>query len=549
MKRLSSIACLLIVVCGLAACGPSSLPGSSGPAAASASSAASGSGAVSARSPVVAGSFYPADPAELRRTVEGLLAGAVVSAAERGPLVGAVAPHAGYAFSGPVAACTYKLLKAEPVERIVVVAPSHQAMFDGFAVLDDAAYHTPLGDVPLDREGAAWLRAQSPRFRQLDEAFQKEHSMEVQLPFLQVVQPKARILPIVMGRQELAWCQTLALYLERLARTLPGRTLLVASSDLSHYHPYDEAVTIDARLAKQLESMDPEGVYRGGRTEEWEACGLGPVTAVMMACRVLGGRTVERLALKNSGDTSGEKAKVVGYGAWAFEAPAHSEPIRGSGTAAVPTTEAPASTRPHLTEAQLKFLLDLAQRSVDCAARAESTPPFTDGGPELNRPGGAFVTLTKRGELRGCIGQVEATQPLLETVMRVARLAALEDPRFPPVTPDEMKEIEVSVTVLGPMMPVEDPARIEVGRHGLMIVRGRSSGLLLPQVPVEWGWDRDTFLEQVCHKAGLPADAWRSGSLLMSFEGQIYPEKLVSRTTKAGASTPVTTAASGQPER
>jgi hypothetical protein len=350
-----------------------------------------------------------------------------------------------------------------------------------------------------------------------------------------------------MGRQELAWCQTLALYLEKLVRTLPGRTVLVASSDLSHYHAYDEAVAMDGRLAKPLEAMDPEGLYRGSRTEEWEACGLGPVIAVMMACRALGGRTVERLAMQNSGDTSGDKAKVVGYGGWAFEGPPRSEPIRGSGTAASASAPAgaSASTRPQLTEAQLKLLLELAQRSVERAARAESTPPFADAGPELNRPGGAFVTLNKHGELRGCIGQVEATQSLLETVMRVARLAALEDPRFSPVTPDELKELEVSVTVLGPMMPVDDPSRIEVGRHGLMIVRGRNSGLLLPQVPVEWGWDRATFLEQVCHKAGLPGDAWKSGSLLMSFEGQVYPEKTAPRSAKGSRPATATTAPGG----
>ncbi|MBI3891237.1 MAG: AmmeMemoRadiSam system protein B [Candidatus Wallbacteria bacterium] len=470
------------------------------------------SGPPAVRLPVVAGEFYPAEGRVLEVAIRKMLAAASLPKGPAGTLFGVVSPHAGYEYSGPVAAHSYLRLQSEKVDRIVIVAPSHYAAFDGFAVPLEGAFRTPLGDVTLDREAIAWLRARSPHFAVVPEAWTREHSLEVQLPWLRVVQPSARVVPIVMGQQQMPICEALAGHLQALARTLPGRTVFVASSDLSHYHPYQEAVSIDAGLAGAVEALDPALLHQGDREGRWEACGLGPITTVLLTCRGLGATRALRLAMANSGDASGERSRVVGYGAWAFEA------------------GPPGATRARadsalLSEHELDVLWKLATRSAVAAVMRSKPPALPADEPALGRLGAAFVTLMEKGALRGCIGTVEPRMSLGETVREMAGEAALRDPRFAPVTAAELPDLEFEISVLSPMVPVKDAAEIQVGRHGLRVTRGGYSGILLPQVPIDLGWDRNTFLAEVCRKAGLPPDAWKQGSELLRFEAQVYPDK------------------------
>lgn len=178
----------------------------------------------------------------------------------------------------------------------------------------------------------------------------------------------------------------------------------------------------------------------------------------------------------------------------------------------------------YLDEAQRNELLEIARGALEGYIVTGRIPSGVEARGKLAAPGAAFVTLTKNGRLRGCIGYTEAVAPLFKVVQECAVAAATEDPRFPPVSPAELPSLRVEISVLTPMFPIR-PEEVEVGRHGLLVAQGRMRGLLLPQVPVEWGWDRETFLDQTCVKAGLPPSAWRHGATLRAFTAEVFGEQ------------------------
>ncbi|MFB3779024.1 MAG: AmmeMemoRadiSam system protein B [Bryobacteraceae bacterium] len=443
-----------------------------------------------------AGAFYPADPRELASMIDGFLARA--KPPEIKDVVALVAPHAGYVYSGGVAAHSYALLKGRKVERVVIISPSHVESFPFSAIYDGAAYSTPLGQVAVDTAFAARL-AKSSKLIQIsgrghnpgrDRA---EHAVEVQVPFLQRVLGQFKIVPIVMGGQDYEACRALGL---ALAKNIQGPdTVIVASSDLSHYHPYDEAAKMDRKTLRAIEEWDYFSMLRNFEERVWEACGGGPIVAAMIAAERLGARQAKLLAYANSGDTAGDRSRVVGYGAVAI--------YRSAGAAA-------AEQRFTLGEAERQELFHIARSSVEYAVKNHKMPG--DPGTKLEtlaQERGAFVTLKEHGELRGCIGYSAPLKPLALTVRDVAAFAAVNDSRFQPVSAQELGLLEYEISVLSPLRHVLDVNEIQVGKHGLVMKQGRREGLLLPQVPVEQGWDRETFLEQTCVKAGLLRDCWK----------------------------------------
>lgn len=448
------------------------------------------------RQPAVAGAFYPADPGELGKMIDGFLLQANPPAVK--DLIAIVSPHAGYIYSGGVAANSYALLKGRKVERVVVIAPSHYEMFNFASVYDGAAYATPFGQIPVDREFAGRLAAMNPHIKLSDRGHavaseHGEHALEVQLPFLQRVLGTFKLVPIIMGEQDYDLCRALGV---SLAKLISGpETLIVASSDLSHYHPYDEAVSIDHKTLKAIEEWDYLNMARNFERRVWEACGGGPIVAAMIAAERLGANQAKLLKYANSGDVTGDRSRVVGYGAVAFcKSPQASQ----------------AEESFSLTAQEKERLLDIAKKSVETAVKEGKLYECSaDGMAALMQERGAFVTLTKNGELRGCIGYVAAMKPLCHTVRDVAAYAALRDQRFSPVTARELDQLEYEVSVLSPLRHVMDINQIRVGRDGLLIHNGDGEGLLLPQVAAEQHWDRITFLEQTCRKAGLPRNAWQ----------------------------------------
>ena len=480
------------------------------------------------RPPYVAGAFYPADPQELGRMIDGFLAHAPAEQLD-GRLVALISPHAGYEYSGGVAAYSYIELKGRHYDRVVVIAPSHYETFPFSSIYDGEAYQTPLGTVPVDHDFAAKLVKLSSSIQISGRGHgvvdgRGEHALEDQLPFLQRVLGQFKVVPIVMGDQSFEKCRALGI---ALAKAVQGtNTLLVASSDLSHYHPYNDAVTIDHQILKTIEEWDYLSLSQNTESQTWNACGGGPIVATMIASERLGGRHAQILKYANSGDVTGDKSRVVGYGAVALV-----EKTKGTKKHGRKNDEF------SLAPAEKQELLKIARNSVETAVREKKFYSLPADEPEaLRNARGAFVTLKEHGELRGCIGYITPMKSLAETVRDVAAYAALEDRRFRPVGEDELGLLEYEISVLSPVRKVQNIREIVVGQHGLIIRKGTYEGVLLPQVPTEEHWDRNTFLEQVCVKAGLPEQAWKDEDAdLFLFSAIVFNDQKAPMTAEPAA--------------
>jgi len=459
------------------------------------------------RAPAVAGLFYPGDPAVLSRTVDGLLAAAPEHYIPR--LKGLVCPHAGYEYSGQAAAIAYKLLEGRDVQTVVVMGPSHYALFQGACIPSADAYKTPLGLVPISEKAKAlasvapfvlepqclvqrpaWYR-QSPRPAPevgQDTPETWEHSVEVQVPFLQRALKNFQILPAVIGEADPAQVA------KALAPRIDDKTIVVASSDLSHYHTYQDAKRLDDRCVKAICDIDIDAMTRQ------EACGKLPILTLLHLARLQGWKA-QFLDYRNSGDATGERDRVVGYTAVAFYAPA---------------TE-------NLTAAERKFLLDVARATLVRVAAGGDLPEVAekDVPPKLAEKQACFVTLTKGGELRGCIGHLTAVEPLHRAVAENARNAALRDPRFLPVKPDEVDRIKIEISVLTEPQPLpfSSPAdllsKLHPNEDGVLLHIGPRTATFLPQVWAQLP-DKVKFLEHLSQKAGCEPSAWRGKDVSVS---------------------------------
>ncbi len=456
----------------------------------------------------VAGGFYPADPKTLTAMMDDMLAHAsqppINHPTINDPILAVVAPHAGYQFSGPVAAYTYAALKGRKFSRVVVIAPSHYVAFDFTSVYDGDAYATPLGTVPVDKAFARRLVQMSPTIKFSSQGHTPtkagaEHALEVELPWLQRVLGDFELVPIVMGDQSYESSRALGVALAKLIHrsgdTGSSDTLIVASSDLSHYHPYDDAVKIDHKTLNALQVWDYFSMSQNFQARIWEACGGAPIVAAMIAAERMGANQAVVLKYANSGDITGDHSRVVGYSADVFFK-----------TQGGKTVESQFSLNGH----EKNELLALARKSVEYAVREKKAyEPAASASEVLNQERGAFVTLRKSGELRGCIGYTSAEKPLYMTVRDTATLAALRDPRFQPVSASELPQLEYEISVLSPLRRVLDIREIKIGQHGLLMKNGAYEGLFLPQVPVEEKWDRQKFLGETCVKAGMHSNCWK----------------------------------------
>jgi len=465
----------------------------------------------------VAGMFYPAHPGALTRMIDKYLAEATVPQID-GPILAVVAPHAGYEYSGPVAACTYAALRGRTYTRVVVIAPSHYEPFRFTSVYDGDAYTTPLGTIHVDKEFANRLAGMQSSHRLSDRGHtprgrDAEHALEVQLPWLQRVLGEFSLVPVIMGDHSYKSSRDLGVSLAKLlANENADTTLIVASSDLSHYHRYGEAEKLDHKTLDALQTWDYFSVSRNLEERVLEACGGAPIVAAMIAAEREGANQAILLHYANSGDVTGDTSHVVGYGAVAM--------VRQPKEQVTQQTFL-------LSEKEKDELIALARASVEYAVRERRIyDPPVPSEPALNRESGAFVTLKESDVLRGCIGYTSATSPLYQTIRDTATLAACDDPRFRPVTADEVPQLEYEISILSPLRHVQDVDQIEVGRHGLLIKNGDREGLLLPRVPIEQHWDRTAFLEHTCTKAGLPALCWKEEDTdIFCFTAEVFGER------------------------
>jgi AmmeMemoRadiSam system protein B/AmmeMemoRadiSam system protein A len=473
------------------------------------------------RRPAVAGSWYSNEAGELRGELEEYLAEA--EDFKLGEITGLVSPHAGYAYSGPVAAFSYRQIMGRHYETVVVIAPSHVEAFPYASIYGRGGYQTPLGLIPVDTALAKAIAGNCTKVKISDRGHRQEglgrqeHSLEIQLPFLQIALGEFKLVPIVMGEQSDSAVSELA---EALARVTSGKkVLLVASSDLSHYHSYAEAKRLDAGIQMRIGDYDAQGLWADLNRQKVEACGGGPICAVMEACKKLSADQSKVLRYATSGDVpAGEKDRVVGYVAAAF--------YRSSGAGKVETGKVNHGDAKPLSAEDKATLLKIARTTIEKVVRGEPVPKFPVDSPDLLEDRGAFVTITEDGNLRGCIGYIIPVKPLYLTVREVAESAALRDPRFNPVKPNELPHLHLEISALSVPRKIKNAEEIQVGVHGIIIRKGYHQGLLLPQVATENGWDRKTFLEYTCRKAGLPLNAWQEEDTEIEiFSAEVFGEQ------------------------
>ena len=446
------------------------------------------------------GQFYEQSPARLTAQVDGLIGSGTKLEAGRTPLV-IIAPHAGYPYSGRVAGKAYATVAGADFETVVIVAPSHRAAYEGCSVDESDGFATPLGVAPIDTDVVEALKKEAG-FDYVAEAHASEHALEVQIPFVQRALPKAKIVPIIMGHQTKKTIQALAEALIRVSKS--KKILVVASSDMSHFLTKKEANVLDASTIALVKNLAIEQLIRKVERQENILCGGGPVVSALIYAQKKGPVEVEVLEYADSSEAGTPESKVVGYFSAAVSSKAEGE-VSFS-----------------LSKDEKKELVRLARQAVQEAVESGSVLKYEPNISNLKVFKGAFVTLTKKGALRGCIGFIEPIYPLCQTVIQAAYYAALEDRRFGPVTANELKDLEVEVSVLSPLIRITQAGLVQVGKHGLVIAQGGRKGLLLPQVAVENGWTRDEFLSEACLKAGLPEDAWKKGAEIYTFEAIVF---------------------------
>ena len=467
------------------------------------------------REPAVAGLFYPKDPTELSQVIDACLAGARTPPFD-GELKALICPHAGYPYSGPVAGSAYRRLVGREYDTVVVLGPSHYADLRAASVTNAAVFRTPLGDVPISAKAAllaqsdpfaleprcyvqrpGWWPQSSRAVPETETADTWEHSVEVEIPFLQKTLKGFQLVPVVMGDVDPAKAAS------ALARIVDDRTLIIASSDLSHYYPYAKAQELDERCVKAICDLDIATM------ESQEACGRIPILTLLHLARERGW-TACLLDRRNSGDTAGDKSRVVGYAAIAFYAPA------------------PGS----FTATDRRYLLELARKTVRQVVAGDHPPEVSAESlaPRFAASKSCFVTLTKHGDLRGCIGYIRAQGPLYQAVIDNARNAAIGDPRFSPVAPGEVDQIEIEISILTEPQPLAftSPAellqKLQPHQDGVVLQIGRHGATYLPQV---WDQlpDKVDFLNNLAEKAGCESTDWRQpGTSVFIYHVEAFKE-------------------------
>jgi len=469
------------------------------------------------RQPAVAGQFYPGRSDELKRTIDELFSDAVPHK-DLQNVVAIIVPHAGYSYSGGVAASGFNQIDPDKAyDNVFVIGPSHHLGFEGASVYCAGNFTTPLGTVKVNRRLGEELVKRNDVFTTRTDAHTYEHSVEVEIPFLQTRLRKAfQLVPIVVGANSPETCMKIA---EALRPYLNDKNLFVISTDFSHYPAYDAAVKVDKATADAILSNSPDILIRTIQQNEQSGipdlatslCGWSGVLTLLDMTSPGKDVTYHAIQYKNSGDAQvGDKRRVVGYYA-----------------IAVTKRATTGKTSFELSKKERGALLAIARRTVEGYV-TDHTVPSVDAGSlseVLKTPCGAFVTLNKHEMLRGCIGRFDAIDPLYSVVQQMAIASATQDHRFNPVAPSELQELEIEISVLTPMRKIRSIDEIQLGKHGIYIRKGMRSGTFLPQVAKETGWTKEEFLGHCAEdKAGIGWEGWKDADLYV-YEALVFSEK------------------------
>ncbi len=482
----------------------------------------------------IAGRWYASNPGQLAKEIDGMIDKAAPVKNNDMPLL-LIVPHAGYMYSGNTAASGYRAvkdsagLKSDP-EVIVIIAPSHHKGIRGCVVFSADYYETPLGKIKLDKDAAKALVSNN-LFADDPQAFENEHAAEIQFPFLQRIfggrlESDIRVLPIIAGNFSDSDAVKIA---EAIRSVIKGRPLFIISSDFTHYGPdygylpfkYSEQTTpenlksLDMGAVEFILKKDLKAFSAYIDKTDATICGRNPIR-IALGLKISDFKA-KQLMYETSGKITGDYTNSVSYTSILFY---------GKLDTNISVKEEKESSL--LTSENKKFLLKIARDNIESwlANRKPINVPAEKISGILRKKSGAFVTLHSKGKLRGCIGYVSAEMPLIDTVLENSYNAAFRDPRFDQLQKSEMKDISIEISVLTDPVPVKSPDEIKTGRDGLIIERGGYRGLLLPQVATEQGWDKFTFLDQTCVKAGLSSDSWKKeGTKIFKFEAIVFGEE------------------------
>jgi len=462
------------------------------------------------RESILAGAWYKNTKAELTEQVSGFLDKVPDSPKDANRVTALIVPHAGYTWSGPTAAYAFKALKGASYNRVVVLAPSHHIAFQGGSIANVKAYQTPIGNIPLDTEACQSL-LQSELFSHNAEAHAREHSLEIQLPFLQYLLGDFKLVPVVVGQITQGDCEKMAKLLRPM---LDSKTLLVISSDFIHqgprfrYQPYKENIKtnirrLDFTAVNHILNQDVHGLWSFFDATKATICGRNPIKIGLMALPLQ--TKVEFVHYATSGDATNDYSETVSYCAMVFR----EEPK-------------------YLNREEFDCLLHIARQtlvdSFEAGKALEYILPDDKVTQRLKDKKGVFVTLKKQGRLRGCIGHMQSPEPLYRNVSQTVLSSAFGDHRFNQLTQEELKDVTIEISVMSPQREIESWKQIVLGRDGIIIEKNGKSSVYLPQVALEQGWDIETTLNHLSEKAGLKTDDWKEGCKFTTFTAQVFGE-------------------------
>jgi AmmeMemoRadiSam system protein B/AmmeMemoRadiSam system protein A len=477
--------------------------------------------AMKVREPAVADAFYPANKKELLEIINQYLEKATnIKLSKDEKIIGIISPHAGYVYSGQVAASAFKQIESQNYDTIIILGTAHRYPVRVASFFPKGKYKTPLGLIDIDEEITKELEKESKFFQYVPEAHKLEHSEEVQLPFLQVVlKNNFKIVPIVLSHFNYEVYENIAKILVRIIKNYKNKKfLIVASSDLSHYPDYKNGIKVDKESIELIKNFKIKEIIEREMNVENSGvpnlvtyyCGMGAIVTLLLTMQELGAKNAILVNYKNSGDVSWMKERIVGYTAMVFSKKENSkkEPEIGF----------------NLSDDEKKFLLKISRKTLEEFVRNGKIPEFKIESETLKKNAGAFVTLKKFGDLRGCIGYILPVKPLYQAVIENTINACSRDFRFPPVDSSELKDIEIEISVLSPPVPVKSYNEIEIGKHGIILKKGFHQAVFLAHVAPEQGWDLPTTLKHLSLKAGLSPDDWKSGCEFEVFTEIVFKE-------------------------
>lgn len=475
----------------------------------------------SIRQPVFAGQFYPADSTTLTNQIKFFLENAKPPRVNN--VVAIIVPHAGYIYSGQIDADAYNQVKQNKYDVIVVLGTNHTtAGFSGISLYPKGEFATPIGQVKIDDEAADELLKKDDDVSTNLVVHEKEHSIEVQVPFIKYLFPQAKILPIIVGEPNIEMCTRFG---KALAEVLKNKkALIVASSDLSHYPKFDDAIKVDNKTLKTIATLNKEKIVSRMQDQLDKsipqlvtcACGEAPIIAAVSFANEIGANSATIISYSNSGyNPVGSTDRVVGYGAVTIE--------KGKIFTITDVDSIVTDDSYKLTSSDKRALLKYARETLEFYFKDRLVPLPRNINNFLKIKRGAFVTLRKYGELRGCIGHMSEDTPLCTVVGTMALQAAFNDKRFNPLSINELSQVGIEISVLTPFTRINNANEIELGRDGVIVKQGIRQAVFLPQVATEMGWSKEVFLDQLCLKAGLNKGGWKNAELY-TFQADVFSE-------------------------